>query len=99
MTAQVEKAGHERNWEIGVDTYTFLMHACRRVLSHVQLFASPWTVARRAPLSMEFSMQEYWSAFSFLTPGDLPYRRIKPVSPALSGGFSATVLLGKPIYC
>ena len=29
--------------------------------SHVQLFATPWTVAQQAPLSMEFSRQEYWS--------------------------------------
>ena len=37
-------------------------------LSHAQLFATPWTVARRAPLSMEFSRQEYWSRLPFPSP-------------------------------
>ena len=34
--------------------------------------ASPWTVARQAPLSMGFSKQEYWSGLPFPSPGDLP---------------------------
>ena len=41
-------------------------------LSHVQLFVTPWTVAHQAPLSMEFSRQEYWSGLPFSPPGDLP---------------------------
>ena len=41
------------------------------MLSHVQLFAAPWTVAHLAPLSMGFSRQEYWSGLSFPPPGDL----------------------------
>ena len=41
-------------------------------LSHVRLFAIPWTVACQAPLSMEFSRQEYWSGLPFPSPGDLP---------------------------
>ena len=45
------------------------------------LFATPWTVAHRAPLSMEFSRQGYWSGYSF--PGDLPNRGLKPLSSAL----------------
>ena len=44
---------------------------CICVLSSVWLFANPWTVARQAPLSMEFSRQEYWSALPFSTPGSL----------------------------
>ena len=48
------------------------------LLSHVQLFATPWTVARQAPLSMEFSRQEYWSGLPFSSPEDLPNRGIKP---------------------
>jgi len=35
-------------------------------------FVTPWTVAHQAPLSMEFSGQEYWSGFPFPSPGDLP---------------------------
>ena len=46
-----------------------------------------WTVARQAPLSIGFSWQEYWSGLPFPSPGDLPEARIKPVSPALAGGF------------
>ena len=52
-------------------------------LSHVQLFATPWTVAYQAPPSMEFSRQEYWSGLPFPSPGDLPNPGIKPGSPAL----------------
>ena len=43
----------------------------------------PGTVARQAPLSMEFSRQEYWDGLSFLPPGDLPDPGIEPGSPAL----------------
>ena len=35
-------------------------------------FATPWTVALQAPLSMRFSRQEYWSGFPFPPPGDIP---------------------------
>ena len=45
------------------------------VLSHisrVRLFATPWTVACQAPLSMRFSRQEYWSRLPFPPPGCLP---------------------------
>ena len=58
-------------------------------LSHVRLFATPWTVAHQAPLSMGFPRQEYWSGLPFASPGDLPDPRIKPTSlasPALQTG-------------
>ena len=42
------------------------------VLSRARLFATPWAVAHQAPLSMEFSRQEYWSGLPFPFPGDLP---------------------------
>ena len=45
---------------------------CVFALSCVQLFVTPWTIAHQAPLSMEFSQQEYWSGLAFPTPGDLP---------------------------
>ena len=41
-------------------------------LSHVRLFATPWTVAHQAPPSMGFSRQEYWSGLPFPSSGDLP---------------------------
>ena len=53
------------------------------MLSPVRLFANPWTVANQAPLSMEFSRQEYWSGQSFPSPGNLPNPGIKLMSPAL----------------
>ena len=52
--------------------------------SHVQLFATLWTVACQAPLSMRFSGQAYWSRL----PGDLPHLETEPVSlvsPSLAG--------------
>jgi len=45
--------------------------------------ATPWTVACQAPLSMGFSMQEYWSGLPFLSLGDLLNAGIKSRSPAL----------------
>ena len=47
------------------------------------LFATLWTVAHQAPLSMGFSRQEYWSGLPFPSPGDLPDPEIKPRSPTL----------------
>ena len=44
---------------------------------------TPWTVARQAPLTMEFSRQEYWSGLLCPLPGDLPDPGIDPWSPAL----------------
>ena len=50
-------------------------------LSRVWLFATSWTVARQAPLSMEFSRQDYWSGLSFPPPRDLPDPGIELASP------------------
>ena len=49
-------------------------------LSHVQLFATPWTVACQAPLSMGFSRQEYWSKLPCPPPGDLLHPETEPES-------------------
>ena len=51
---------------------------------------TPWTIALQAPLSMEFSRQEYWSRLLFPTPRDLPDPGIEPMSPELAGGFFTT---------
>ena len=56
---------------------------CKTRVSHVQLSVTPWPVARQAPLSMEFSRQDYWSGLPFPSPGDLPDPGIEPGSPAL----------------
>ena len=56
----------------------------------VWLFATLWTVAHQALLSMGFSREEYWSGVPCPPPGDLPDSGIKPtspMSPALAGGF------------
>ena len=67
-----------------------------QLLSCVRLFATPWTVACQAPLSMGFPRQEYWSALLFPFPGDLPRPGIRAVSPALAGGFLTTEPPRKP---
>ena len=61
------------------------------MLSHVQLSATPWTVAHQAPLSMAFPGKNTGSGLPFPPPGDLPDpgegEPASPVSPALAGGF------------
>ena len=62
-------------------------------------FATTWTVARQAPLSMGFPRQEYWSGWPFPSPEDLSDPRIDPTSlecPALAGEFLATAPPKKP---
>ena len=66
----------------------------------LRLFATPWTAAHQAPLSMGFSRQEHWSELSFPSPGDLPdpgTELLSPASPALAGGFLTTEPPGKPL--
>ena len=64
------------------------------LLSYVRLFATPWTMAHQALLSIGFSRQEYWSGLPFPSPGHLPDPGIKPKSPASAGGFFTTQLPG-----
>ena len=63
---------------------------CFLVAKSCPTLATPWTVARQAPLSMGFSRQEYWSGFP--SPGDLPDPEIEPRSPALQGDSLPTEL-------
>ena len=65
----------------------------------VQLFATLWTVARQAPLSVGIPWQEHWSWLPCSLPEDLPDPGMKPVSlmsPALAGGFFISSTPGKP---
>ena len=74
---------------------SFLCACVLSCYSHVQLFATLWTVACQARLSMEFSRQEYWSGLPFPSPGDLPDPGMEPaslMSPALTGGFFTTTV-------
>ena len=71
------------------------------LFSHVQLFATPWTVAHQAPVSMGFSRQKYWSGLPFPPPEDLPDPGIKPMSPvfpALQADSLPPEPPGKPSY-
>ena len=60
-----------------------LLNGKVKSLNRVQLFATPWTVTRQAPLSMGLSRQEYWSGLPCPSPGDLPNPGIELRSPAL----------------
>ena len=86
--------------------YTSLAQYTSLDISDGQLFATPWTVACQASLSMKFSKQKYWSRMPFHPPRDLPDLGIEPtslVSPALAGKFFTTMPPGKPLlypaYC
>ena len=68
------------------------------VLSRVQLFAAPWAVALKVPLSMEFSRQKYWSGLPFPTPGNLPDPEIEPRCPTLQADSLPSEPQGKPHY-
>ena len=61
-----------------------------------RLFATPWTIAHQAPLSMGFSRQEYCSGLPFPSPGNLPDPGIEPGSPALQVDYLPTESPGKP---
>ena len=70
--------------------------ATAKSLQSCPTLCDPWTVAHQAPLSMEFSRQEYWSGLPFPSPGDLPEPGIEPESPALEADALPSELLGKP---
>ena len=72
-----------------------------QLLSHVQLFATPWTIECQAALSMGLFRQEQWSGLSFTPPGDLTDPGIEssfPVSSALAGRFFTAEPPRKPTY-
>ena len=98
----LKKIGHwVYTWKItATNAYLLLLLFSLEVMS--DSFATLWTLACQAPLSMEFYRQEYRSGLRFLSPGDLPDPGIKstsptsPVSLALAGRFFTTELPGKP---
>ena len=78
--------------------HVFLWHSVYFLFicfSHVWLFATLWTVAGQAPLSMGFSKQEYWSGLPCPPPGNLLHPGIEPTSLALAGEFFIAEPLGK----
>ena len=70
------------------------MVLCVYVLSHIKLFATPWTVAHWAPLPGIFQ-EEYWSGLPFPTPEYLPNPGIGPMSPTLQADTLPLVPPGK----
>ena len=82
--------------QMGGLLYCLCMLSC---FSHVRLFATLWTVAHQAPLSLVFSRQEYWSRLPCPPPGNLPDPEIEPMfpgSPALQKDSLPTESPGKP---
>ena len=78
---------------------SLVYHTHAYVLSHLSrvcFFATPWTVARQAPLSLGFSRQEHWSGLPCPSPGGLPDPGIEPRSPALQADSLPSEPLGKP---
>ena len=73
-------------------------NVCVCVCSHVQLFASPWTVTLQTPLVIEFFRQEYWSGVWFPTQWDLfdLKKLMFLVSPELVDRFFTTAPPRKP---
>ena len=78
---------YEAKWRKKANCKAFkFLHSWKvkvKSLSHVQLFATPWTVAYQATPCMGFSRQENWNGLPFPSPGDLPDPGIEPWSPAL----------------
>ena len=68
---------HAKNYIDKSQWQKVLKVVCMCMLSHVWLFATSWTIAHQAPLSMRFPRQEYQSGLTFPPTGDLPYPRIQ----------------------
>ena len=84
----------------GVGSF-FELWVCTRSHSSVQLFRTPWAVAHQAPLSVEFSRQEYWSRFPFPSSRDLSHPGIQPASlmtPRLAGKFLTNWTTGEILH-
>ena len=84
--------GNKFAWPLtGHNIWVLWLRVKWKSLSHVWLFATPWTIQ-----SMEFSRPEYWSGQPFPSPGDLPNPGIKPGSPALQADSLPAEPQGKP---
>ena len=75
----------------------YVSFCCYLVIKlYLNSFATPWTVACQASLSMEFSRQEHWNGLPFSSPGDCPDPRMELLSPVLTGGVLTTESPEKP---
>ena len=78
------------------DRHNIVNNYERESVSHVQCFATPWSVAHQAPLSMGFSRQEYWSGLPCPPPGTLPDPGIELGFPELEAESLLSEPPGKP---
>ena len=89
--------GADPRWDSGEHTVrSGLLYCCCLVAQSCPTLATPWTIARQAPLSTGFSRPEYWSGLPFPSPGDLSNPGIVPAFPVLAGGFFTNEPPGKP---
>ena len=72
---EIQIGTEEIKLSLFADDMILYMKVKVKLLSRVQLFATPWTVAYKAPLSMGFSRKEYWSGLSFPSPGESSQHR------------------------
>ena len=82
--------------QTGIDIH--ILFCCCLVAASVQFFATPGTIAYRAPLSMGFPRQEHWSGLPCPPPGELPDPGIELESPAWQVDSFTVELPGKPLY-
>ena len=82
-------------WKVSLHRLYVCVLSC---FSRVWLFATLWSIAHQALLSMKFSRQEYWSGLPFPSPGDLPDPGIEPRFPSLEADSLTSEPPGKPIY-
>ena len=68
---------------IGVSASAYVIRCCMLAAQSCLTLCTPWTVAHQAPLSVEFSRQEYWGGLPFPSPVHLPNPGIEPESPTL----------------
>ena len=91
--SQEVKHGFSTVWGIS----TLNLHVVQVLVAQLcPTLATPWTVAHQAPLSMEFSRQEYWNGLLFPFPGDLPDPGIEYRSPTLQADSLPSELPRKP---
>ena len=92
----------EGDWRLRVTVESLQVLVVREHMlscfSRVRLFATPWTVACQASLSMGFPRQEYWSGLPRPSLGDLPNPGIKPGTPALQVILYHLSHQGNPIH-
>ena len=104
MTSHIGHCLVEEKMEGKLDHILYFVYVKIKISDHVlmlnsfsrfRLFATLWTVARQAPLSMGFSWQEYWSGLPCPSTGDLHHTGIEPGSPESSASQADSLLLSR----